>query len=359
MNIALGVLVGLLTVAILVAVVAFITRRSYLVKRLNLTLYVGALAAGLGVFAFIALPLLSAGRRADLESSLSWVVMMLGALAVLQIAGLYFFDVYLHSQRGVRLPPLLPMVAKGLAYVVALLVTFQIAFPDRDVTTLLAASAITSLVLGLALQPILGNFFSGIVISLEKPFRINDWIELEGNDGLVTNITWRTTHLRTRENDSLVIPNSAIAGQQITNYHYPHPLHMERIYVGVHYRTPPYRVQEALQQAAKTEGVLDKPTPEVHLKSFDDSAITYELRIWFEDHATKPRIVSDVKKEIWENFRNRGIVIPFPIRTLEFASQMQPFAVVQPTGDASRDPVTKGDYIAKCPPGLDTASWAL
>jgi hypothetical protein len=93
---------------------------------------------------------------------------------------------------------------------------------------------------------------------------------------------------------------------------------MERIYVGAHYKIPPYRVkQAALDAVDEVPSVLEKPSPSVFLHSFDDSAITYEVRIWIEDIAHKPRIVSHVKSLIWEKFRRRGITIPFPIRTLE------------------------------------------
>ena len=118
------------------------------------------------------------------------------------------------------------------------------------------------------------------------PFRINDWILVGDQEGRVTSITWRTTHLRTRDNDNLIFPNAKIAGETVLNYLYPHALHMERIYVGVHYRTPPYRVRAALVSAGgRVDGVLDKPHPQVYTFEFDDSAITYELRVWINDMA--------------------------------------------------------------------------
>lgn len=323
----LAVTASLLSMAVLLAGVTLLSRRLVLVRRLRPALYLTAVAAGLRIFGLFETQL------SGWNEALEWVLMLLGAIAVLQVAGLYFFDVYLHHQRGVRLPPLIPMVVMGTAYLIAALITFKIAYQSVDVTPLVATSAVTSLVLGLALQPILGNFFSGLVISLEKPFRINDWIQFGTTEGLVTDITWRTTHVRTRENDTLVIPNSQIAADQVTNYHYPHPLHLERIFVGAHYRTPPYRVREALLEAAAVEGVLDKPTPEVHLLDFDESSIRYELRVWIEDHAQKIRIGSRVREAIWEQFRVRGITIPFPIRTLELNPPETPVRVSSRSAD--------------------------
>jgi hypothetical protein len=236
---------------------------------------------------------------------------------VLRLAGLFVFDVQL-QQKGLRLPPLLPAVSMFLVYLVAGFITLKVTFPQYDITPLVATSAVTSLVLGLALQPILGNFFAGLVISLEKPFRINDWIRVGEHEGRVVAITWRTTHLRTRDNDNVVIPNGKIADERVLNYYYPHPVHLERILVGVHYKTPPYRARRALMEAAAgVAGVLDKPTPEVYLVAFSDSAVTYELRVWIDDVAQGPRIASDLRQRIWEELQREGLTIPYPTLTLE------------------------------------------
>jgi hypothetical protein len=109
-----------------------------------------------------------------------------------------------------------------------------------------------------------------------------------------------------------------MSSSRVLNYYYPHTLHLERITVGIHYRTPPHRAREALlAAAARIPSVLDKPTPDVYLLEFGDSAITYELRIWIENVAEVPRIASAVRSAVWEELHRRGIVIPFPIRTLE------------------------------------------
>ena len=189
-----------------------------------------------------------------------------------------------------------------------------------SIAPLVATSAVTSLVLGLALQPILGNFFAGLVIAVERPFRINDWIKVNGIDGRVVDITWRTTHLRTRDNDNLVIPNGKLADERVLNFYYPHPMHLERVHVGADYRVPPYRVRRALLEAVTgVAGALDKPSPDVYVLSFDESAIRYELRVWIEDMAQSTRIASDLRARVWEELKKAGIRIPFPVRTLEIA----------------------------------------
>ncbi len=313
MNLAVATLTGLAVAAVLVWLLLQLQRWSFLVRQLAFPLYVGAAVAGVRAFT-----LFPAGKTESGERVLAWGLVFLVCVTVLRVLGLLLFDVHLHGRRGLRLPPLLPAVAMGLVYVVTGLVTLTLSFPDLDLAPLLASTAVTSLVLGLALQPILGNFFAGLVISLERPFRINDWIKVGDVEGRVVAITWRTTHLRTRDNDNVVIPNSKISEERVLNYFYPHPMHLERIYVGVHYKTPPYRVRRALLECVGgVPGALEKPSPEVYLIRFDDSAATYELRVWIEDIAQAPRIASDLRVRIWEEFKREGIVIPFPIRTLE------------------------------------------
>src|SRR6185436_10900 len=168
-------------------------------------------------------------------------LLFLGLVTVLGLVGLYLFDGHL-AARGVRRPPVISTVAMLRVDLVTVILTLRFTFPRLDVAPLIATSAVTSLVLGLALQPILGNFFAGLVLSVERPFRINDWIKVGEHEGRVVAITWRTTHLRTRDNDNLVIPNSKLAEERVLNYYYPHPMHLEHIKVGAAYKVPPYRV---------------------------------------------------------------------------------------------------------------------
>src|SRR4030095_12175285 len=118
-----------------------------------------------------------------LDSFFVWLVAFFLGAVLLRVVGLYYFEIHLQTRRGMRLPPLLVGVSFLVAYLLVALLIFRVAFPEVSITPLLATSAVTSLVLGLALQPILGNFFAGLVISIEKPFRINDWIKVGQQEG--------------------------------------------------------------------------------------------------------------------------------------------------------------------------------
>jgi small-conductance mechanosensitive channel len=340
-NLALALVGSAGALAALVALAAWLQRRFFWARQVAFLLYVGAGVAALGLFT-----LLSRDRAPKAQDALVWGLVFLGLAAVFRLLAIYFFDLHIPARKGLRLPPLLPAVTMAVIYTVTAFLSLRLAFPEWNVAPLIATSAVTSLVLGLALQPILGNFFAGLVISVERPFRINDWIRVGDTEGRVVAITWRTTHLRTRENDNLVIPNSKLAEERLLNYFYPHPLHMERIRVGVHYRTPPYRVRRVLADCALgVPGVLDKPEPEVFVAAFDASSIAYELRLWTEDVAQAPRIASDVRGRIWEALQREGMVIPYPIQTLELAPRPRSQALAEP-GDG---PPPARLYVAEGP----------
>ncbi|MDX1644778.1 MAG: mechanosensitive ion channel [Thermoanaerobaculia bacterium] len=322
MNTALAIAGGVGTSAVLLLLTWLLHRRLRIVRQLSFVLTLASIAAGPWVFLN-----LSGGTWGTVDLALDWLLLLLIVVLILKVVGLFFFELQLPA-RGIRLPDLLPKVTFGTAYLIAAFITLKVAFPWVEFGALLAASAVTSLVLGLALQPILGNFFAGLVISAERPFRINDWIRYGEIEARVVSINWRTTHLRTRDNDNLVVPNSKIASEDILNYFYPNPLHMERIYVGAHYRHPPYLVKTAMLDAARrVPQVLDKPSTAVFLHDFADSAIVYELRAWIEDMGEKPAIVNRIKSAIWEEFRRHGLTIPFPIRTLEIEPRVNRVAV--------------------------------
>ncbi len=329
--------------AVLIGVIGLLKKRVRLVKQMAFPLSIVAIAVGLKVVTFF--PLEVTERQTDW---LTLVFIFAAAILVIRIGAIYYFDVHLFHNRGVRLPPLLPPVFIAVAYLITGFIVLKAA--GVELTGLLATSAITSLVLGLALQPILGNFFSGLVISLERPYRINDWIQVGDVEARVVDITWRTTHLRTRDNDNLIYPNAEIANREIINFYYPHPLHLERIYVGVHYRTPPYRAKAALLAAARrVDGVLEKPSPECFVLEFGDSSITYELRAWIADISHRPRIESDIRTEIWEEFHRRGITIPFPIRTLEIEPRVGTLAIKRATEGAAAGMPQARLYVAAGP----------
>ena len=95
-------------------------------------------------------------------------------------------------------------------------------------------------------QDTLGNLFAGLALNAERPFQIGDWVTVGGHTGVLVDTTWRATRLRTKANDYIVIPNSAIAKESIVNYSRPTRSHGCYLQIGVSYDTPPNKAREVI-----------------------------------------------------------------------------------------------------------------
>jgi small-conductance mechanosensitive channel len=144
---------------------------------------------------------------------------------------------------------------------------------------LVATSGVIAIVLGLALQSTLGDVFSGVSLSIEKPFRVGDEILLEGGaEGEVIEMNWRATHLRNGANDVVVIPNSAIAKLRIQNHSSGNRRYSGSLSVVVDIRNEPELTLEILKQAAMTcPSILEHPTPSAEATELKGDRISYTL----------------------------------------------------------------------------------
>jgi CRP-like cAMP-binding protein len=170
-------------------------------------------------------------------------------------------------------------------------------------------------IFGLALQDTLGNLFSGLAIQIEKPFRVGHWVTIGGKDGLVSEVTWRATKIRTKAGNFVIVPNSALARDTITNYSEPTLDTRIDIEIGASYDTPPNDVKAAIQEALRDEPIILRDrVPEVLLVDFGPSAIVYRVRVWTNDFSADERIGDRVRTHIYYAFRRLGIVIPYPMQ---------------------------------------------
>ncbi|ADK84918.1 MscS Mechanosensitive ion channel [Desulfarculus baarsii DSM 2075] len=200
-------------------------------------------------------------------------------------------------------------------FIAALIVLRQ--YLNLDVTSLVATSAVVSFVVGLASQDLLGSVLAGLVIGVERPIAHGNWVNVNGMEGRVVDVTWRRTRIETRDGDFILLPNNVVMKDTVTNYTLPSPLHRVRVEVGAHYRHPPNQVKAAMIAAARQcPEVLAEPAPSVFLESFGDSSINYRLNAWTMDYGRQEAIRDEVNCLIWYQFQREGIEIPFPIRTL-------------------------------------------
>ncbi|MGH7587243.1 MAG: cyclic nucleotide-binding domain-containing protein [Gemmatimonadota bacterium] len=245
---------------------------------------------------------------------LSVTVLILGYLAALLIGTSVIVDFLLVRLLKFEIPNILrDATVFTLFFVGILLILYR--QTDLDVTGLFTTAGVLSIVIGLALQDTLGNVFSGLAIQTERSFNVGDWVRFGELEGVVVDVSWRATKLRTRQNDLVIIPNTQISNDVLINYSAPTPIHAMRENFGVHYRHPPAEVIAAIEEAAdQTEAILKRPRVDVRTFEYGDFAITYQAKYWIKDYADKNRIKNAFNTRIWYAFRRRGIEIPYPVR---------------------------------------------
>jgi len=207
----------------------------------------------------------------------------------------------------------------GLLGLLALLNTF-----DISVTPVLTAIGVGGLAVALALQDTLSNFFAGFYVSLAGQIRAGDFVKLEsGEDGFVTDIGWRSTTLRALPNNLIVIPNNKLAQSIVTNFYLPEKRMSLLINVGVSYDSDPEHVERvlidvALSAADDVKGLLKEPAPFVRfIPGFGECSLDFTLICQVAEYTDQYLAQHELRKRILRRFRDEGIEIPFPIRTLE------------------------------------------
>jgi CRP-like cAMP-binding protein len=139
-----------------------------------------------------------------------------------------------------------------------------------------------------------------------------------GPEGVVADTSLRTTRIRSNDGQMMIIANGDLLGRQLLNLDQPDRCLRIRRTVGVSYEVPPTKVKDALLGVLQQDvDVLQSPiAPEVFVKEYGDSAITYELRFWVADRRTMDPVIDRVMTRVWYALRERDLEIPFPIRTV-------------------------------------------
>jgi small-conductance mechanosensitive channel len=204
-----------------------------------------------------------------------------------------------------------PGIVQGALVISVFLVVVTLAFPDQ----LFAASAVGAVVIGFALQDTLGNFFAGLALQIDRPFKPGHWIEVGPFQGRVTEITWRATKIQTKTGNLVIVPNNIVGKEAITNYSEPQSPTRLFVEVGTGYQVPPNVVREAIFAAlARCPRVLDMPKADVLLVDFGASALVFRARFWITDFEADERARDEVRTAIYYEFHRRDIEIPWPIQ---------------------------------------------
>ncbi len=197
---------------------------------------------------------------------------------------------------------------------------------NYDILSLVTALGIGSLAIGMAAKDSLAHVISGFTLMLDRPFRIGDRIQLaSGQVGDVQDIGLRSTKIKTLDNQLLIIPNSDLCNTLLTNQAFPDQRIKGRINVGVSYGSDAAQVKALLVAIAlEVEDVLKDPAPEAFFASFGDSALNMSVFFWVEEYGRLFATTDKINTLILERFRENGIEIPFPVRTIQMQPQRNP-----------------------------------
>jgi small-conductance mechanosensitive channel len=192
-----------------------------------------------------------------------------------------------------------------------------------SITPILTALGVGGLAVALALQDTLSNLFAGFYISLAGQVRPGDYVKLDsGQEGYVTDITWRSTALRALPNNLIVVPNAKLAQAIVTNYHLPEKRMSLLVPVSVSYECDPevverILVEETISGVNDIPGLLAEPAPFVRfIPGFGNSSLDFTLICQVAEFVDQYLAQHELRKRIFKRFRAEGIEIPFPIRTV-------------------------------------------
>ena len=270
--------------------------------RSRLRVSFGLLLAYLALDAFLIL----AAPEPELADPLRSVETLTLALAVINALVM----LVINPLRVDRVPERFPAIVQDFLVVIAFAIFSTFVLREKFLTT----SAVGAVVVGFALQDTLGNMFAGLAIQIDKPFRVGHWITAGDWEGVVLEVTWRATKLRTRFGNEVIIPNSELGRQAVNNYSEPVTPTRLFVQVGTSYDTPPGVVKESIVRALEREpSILKSPAPQVLLHDFGDSALINRVYFWIDDFSHDEIAYDRVRCAIYYAFQRDGIEIPYPI----------------------------------------------
>jgi small-conductance mechanosensitive channel len=251
---------------------------------------------------------------------------LLGALSItLALAALASQSVDKYSA---LISPALPVtsltrnVAWTLVAVLGLLVVLS--GLGLSITPMLTALGVGGLAVALALQEPLANFFAGVFITLSGQMRVGDYVKLDsGQEGYLVDFSWRSTRLRMLANNLIVVPNAKLAQAIVVNHHLPSQELAVLVEVGVDYASDLGQVERVVVDVGRNvmhevAGGVPAFEPFIRYHTFGDSSVNFTVILRASEFVDQYLIKHEFVKRLHARFNDEGIVIPFPIRTIDY-----------------------------------------
>jgi len=244
---------------------------------------------------------------------------LVGVLAYLFVRALnsLFFGLAFWLKR-IDAPTLIRNIFTIITFTILFLIAFTFLFPDVNLGALFTTSAIFGVILGLALQDTLGNFFAGISLQADRPFQVGDVITVgaQRHTGVVEEISWRAIKIRTFTNHVVLIANSNAAREPIEVCPREN-LNARLVFFNTLYTDSPAKTIHVVREAVReADNVSDKVSPIVRIRNLGDNGVDYEVKYWLVDYAKYNDTDALIRQRIWYAFRRAGINFAYPTRTL-------------------------------------------
>jgi small-conductance mechanosensitive channel len=246
-------------------------------------------------------------------------LILLGILGYLLVKALNFafFGLAFRLKR-IDAPTLIRNIFTIIAFTIFFLIAFTFLFPGVNLGALFTTSAIFGVILGLALQDTLGNFFAGISLQADRPFQVGDVITVgaQRHTGVVEEISWRAIKIRTFTNHVVLIANSNAAREPIEVCPRDN-LNARIVFFNTLYTDSPAKTIHVVREAVReADNVSDKVTPIVRVRNLGEDGVDYEVKYWLNDYAKYNDTDALVRQRIWYAFRRAGLNFAFPTRTV-------------------------------------------
>jgi small-conductance mechanosensitive channel/CRP-like cAMP-binding protein len=226
------------------------------------------------------------------------------------------FDLAFRLRRGYEAPTLARNIFTLVTFTILLVLIIKIEYPKADLGALFTTSAIFGVIIGLALQDTLGNFFAGISLHADRPFQVGDVIVVGPHVGVVESITWRATKLRTFQNHIVLVSNS-MAAREVIEVSPRDNLNARIVFFGTIYTDSPAKTIHIVREAVRdADNVSEKITPIVRIRQLGDSSVDWEVKYWLDDYAKYNDTDALVRQRVWYALRRNGLTFAFPTRTL-------------------------------------------
>ncbi len=304
--------VALVSLVVFAALIYLPVKAANIVRQVKWLWYVQAAALVLVVFGlksvFLSFVEVEGTGRESVEQVGQTVLWLVGAFLANQALGLFVWEGVFYRKYKSAPPALLTGLIAGGFYVFALYGVMTFVF-ERPMTGFIVSSGIVAGVLGLAMQNSLADLVAGVALSVERPFKIGDWVELDdGTLGEVVDINWRATHIKSWYNSLYILPNARISNARVHNFDRPEKAYGYWFFIHIPSTVPPTLVRRVLLQAAiESKKVLEDPPPVIRVAEGGGS-YKYMVYVHFESYPSYFIGVDDYLMHAWVQCARHGIV---------------------------------------------------